>query len=86
MPLILSMVKERGWDRNNVKHRADDPILVTVFSDEATGRTIFKYGAKLEDLRFWIEYFAELGRIENEKAKNHEVCKNPKVEKTSCND
>jgi hypothetical protein len=69
MPVLLEKLKEQGWNRNNVIHTANDPILVATFRDEKTTRILFKYAPKITDLPFWIELFAELGRMENEKAR-----------------
>lgn len=79
MPIILGYQWEKGWDKNNI-HAPDDPILVTTFTDAKTKKILFRYGAKLEDISYWIEYFTKLGEYENKKLRaKQSACTNSKI-------
>lgn len=81
MPIDLKPIWEKGWDRNH-EHTASDPVFCMSFIDAKTGRTLFKYAAKLNDLSIWVKYFAELGTYE----KNKKICPDTDLEKTTKDD
>ena len=83
MPILLKTLWEKGWDKNHF-HKPDDPIFVVTFIDEKSGKTLFKYGAKLTDINFWIKYFTELGEYEHQKLQSSEaICPNSQIRETN---
>lgn len=60
MPIELSSGFEKGWKRNN----AANPVFCVYFK-ESSGKILFKYAAKIEDIKFWTRYFKDLKEYDN---------------------
>ncbi len=82
MPIRLELGIEPGWNHNNY-HDKTDPVVVARFIDEKSGKVIFRYAPRFDDIQFWIAIFEAISKYELSKRANknlHGACCDKKVQ------
>lgn len=57
------MAIEPGWNNNNY-HDKTDPAIVARFTDAKTGKVIFRYAPRFNDIQFWVTIFEAISKYE----------------------